>query len=321
MSVADRGREAPELDAVRVFLEEFQGRICTSLEAHEAKFRFSNERVDRGSGGVSFPRVLRGGDVFEQAAVNFSHTRGAKLPAAATQRRPEIEGLSYEAVSVSLIVHPRNPFVPTSHANFRFFNAVRPEDGSPVAWWFGGGFDLTPYYGFEEDAIHWHKTARDALAPWGEDLYPRFKAACDAYFFLPHRDEARGIGGIFFDDFDRGGFEAAFGVVRSAADAYLEAYLPIVRRRFETPYGERQRQFQLWRRGRYVEFNLLYDRGTRFGLQAGGRTESILASLPPEVHWHYDWSPQPGSPEAALADKFLPPRDWVAGSDGGRDRV
>jgi coproporphyrinogen III oxidase len=254
--------------------------------------------------------VLTGGPHIEQAAVNFSHTAGAALPAAASVRHPELAGAAYEAVSVSLIVHPRNPYAPTSHCNVRCF-AASPAEGEPV-WWFGGGFDLTPYYGFQEDAIHWHRTARDLCAPHGASVHARLKEACDAYFVLPHRGEARGIGGLFFDDWSEGGFDASFALLRSVGDGYLDAYLPILERRKSTPFGERERDFQLYRRGRYVEFNLAYDRGTRFGLQAGGRIESILASLPPVVHWRYDWQPEPGTPEAALYTDFLPPRDWLA---------
>lgn len=314
----DSRRQAePDRERVADWIEGLQDRICQRLEAEDGRARFSDDELDRGQRGRSRPRVLRDGPVLEQAAVSFSHTRGAEMPEAATLRRPELSGRSYEAISVSLIVHPRNPYAPTSHANFRFFSAGEPGEAEPQVWWFGGGFDLTPYYGFEEDAVHWHRTARAALRAGGPELYPRFKAACDAYFFLPHRGEARGIGGIFFDDFDEGGFEAAFAVVRAAGEAYLEAYLPILRRRKNTPYAERERNFQLYRRGRYVEFNLLYDRGTRFGLQAGGRTESILASLPPVVHWHYGFEPEPGSPEARLPEDYLRPREWLNGIEGG----
>ena len=231
------------------------------------------------------------------------------MPAAASARRPELAGRSFAALGVSLIVHPRNPYAPTSHANLRFFLAAR--DGVEPIWWFGGGFDLTPYYGFEEDAVHWHRTARTACEPFGQDLYPRFKKWCDEYFFLKHRNEPRGIGGLFFDDFDEGGFEHSFGFVRSVGDHYLRAYLPLLSRRKHSPYEERERQFQLYRRGRYVEFNLVYDRGTRFGLESGGRIESILVSLPPLVRWQYDWQPEPDSEEARLYEVFLQPRDWA----------
>jgi coproporphyrinogen III oxidase len=233
--------------------------------------------------------VLEDGPVIEKAAVNFTHARGDRLPSAATERRPELAGAAFQAVSLSLIVHPRNPYAPTSHANLRLFSA-EPPSGNAV-WWFGGGFDLTPYYGFDEDAVHWHQVARDACRPLGGDAYARLKRACDEYFFLPHRREPRGIGGLFFDDLAEGGYERCFEFVRSVGDHYLGAYRPILARRKETPYGERERDFQLYRRGRYVEFNLVYDRGTRYGLQSGRRIESVLASLPPAVHWRYDWQP------------------------------
>ncbi len=302
--------DRPDVSAVRSYLLELQDRVCAALEQADGEACFDRRELPGERGGHARPRVLSDGPVIEQAAVNFSHTVGADLPAAASVRHPELAGASYEAVSVSLIVHPRNPYAPTSHANVRLF-AAEPPEAEPV-WWFGGGFDLTPYYGFEEDAVHWHRTAREACAPHGGDVHARLKAACDAYFVLPHRDEARGIGGVFFDDWTEGGFDASFALLRAIGDAYLAAYLPILERRRDTTYGERERAFQLYRRGRYVEFNLVYDRGTRFGLQAGGRTESILASLPPAAHWRYDWQPEPGSPEAKLYTDFLPPRDWLA---------
>jgi len=295
---------------VRLQLEALQERICAALARLDGGPGFRADSLSRPGGGVSRPRVLEDGAVFEKAAVHFTHTQGQRLPAAATERRPELAGRRYEALSVSLIVHPRNPYVPTSHANFRFFEASDETSGD-VAWWFGGGFDCTPYYGFAEDARHWHRAARAAFDVDPARPYARFKAQCDDYFFLPHRDEPRGIGGIFFDDFDEGGFDAAFALWKSAGDAYLPAYVPIVERRRDTPYGERERAFQLYRRGRYVEFNLLQDRGTRFGLEAGARTESVLASLPPLVAWRYDWRPEPGSPEAVLHTDFLRPRDWA----------
>ncbi|HPG28606.1 MAG TPA: oxygen-dependent coproporphyrinogen oxidase [Myxococcota bacterium] len=302
--------ETPDRRAVRDFLESTQAGICAALEALDGEARFRGEEIARPGGGVSRPRVLEDGPLIEKAAVNFTHTEGAEMPGAATQRRPELAGRRYEAISVSLIVHPRNPWVPTCHANYRFFLADDPAGGAPV-WWFGGGFDLTPYYGFEEDAIHWHRTARAACEVHSPELYPRFKAQCDAYFFLPHRNEPRGIGGIFYDDFDEGGFARAFALWRATAEAFLAAYRPIVERRRDLVWGEREREFQLYRRGRYVEFNLLQDRGTRFGLQAGARTESVLASLPPRVAWRYDWSPEPGTAEARLHEVFLRPRDWA----------
>jgi coproporphyrinogen III oxidase len=300
----------PRIGPVRAQLEALQDEICQALEREDGGARFRREERVRDAGGLSRPRVLEGGRALEKAAVNFSHTVGAALPPAATARRPELAGRAYEAVSVSLIVHPANPYAPTCHANFRCFEA-----GEGV-WWFGGGFDLTPFYGFEEDCRHWHRTARDAVAPFGADLYPRFKRACDEYFQLPHRGEPRGIGGLFYDDFDEGGFERCFALHRSVGEAWLAAYLPILRRRKDLPFGEGEREFQLYRRGRYAEFNLIYDRGTRFGLQAGGRAESILASLPPLVRWRYDWRPAPGSPEARLTDEFLRPRDWIGIGDG-----
>jgi coproporphyrinogen III oxidase len=296
-----------EIAPVRAFLLELQDRICAGLEAEETgAARFREERFEA-PGGLARPRVLEGGEVIEKSAVHFSHTLGKELPAAASARRPELAGRRYEAVSVSLIVHPRNPYAPTSHMNVRCFLAGADE---PI-WWFGGGFDLTPYYGFEEDAVHWHRTARAACEPLGPDAWPRFKKACDEYFYLPHRGEPRGVGGIFFDDLDAGGFERCFAFLRSVGEHYALGYLPILRRRKATPYGSREREFQLYRRGRYAEFNLVYDRGTRFGLQSGGRVESILASMPPLAAWRYDWRPEPGTPEARLYEVFLRPRDWL----------
>ena len=304
--------ERPAVAPVLAYLQDLQDRICAALEAAEpGAARFREQRLPTPTGGLARPRVLEGGETIEKSAVHFSHTRGQQLPAAATERRPELAGRAYEAVSVSLIVHPRNPYAPTSHMNVRFFVAGS-ETSEPV-WWFGGGFDLTPYYGFEEDCVHWHRTARDACAPLGPEAWPRFKKWCDDYFFLPHRGEPRGIGGIFFDDLSEGGFSRCFSFLRSVGDHYVPAYLPIVERRKATPYGEREREFQLYRRGRYAEFNLVYDRGTRFGLQSGGRVESILASMPPLASWRYDWRPEASTPEARLVDVFLQPRDWLAG--------
>jgi coproporphyrinogen III oxidase len=254
--------------------------------------------------------VIADGGVFEKGGVNFSHVTGAALPPSASAQRPELGGRSYQAMGVSLVVHPHNPHVPTSHANVRFFVAEKP--GEEPVWWFGGGFDLTPYYPVEEDCRHWHRVASEACAPFGEEVYPRFKAWCDDYFYLKHRGEARGIGGLFFDDLNEWGFDSCFAFMRAVGDAYLDAYLPIVERRKETAFGDRERQFQLYRRGRYVEFNLVYDRGTLFGLQSDGRTEAILMSLPPLVRWEYDYHPEPGTPEARLTEEFLPPRDWLA---------
>ena len=296
---------APDLPAVRGYLQQLQEKLCAALEAEDGRARFGNDAWARPEGGGGSSRVLTDGTVFEKAGVGFSHVTGAALPPSASAHRPELAGKPWEAMGVSLVLHPANPFAPTSHANVRFFSAGD-------SWWFGGGFDLTPYYGFEEDAVHWHQTAHRAVTPFGQHLYPRFKQQCDDYFFLKHRKEARGIGGLFFDDFNELGFAQSFGLLRAVGDAFLPAYLPIVTRRKATPYSERQRQFQLYRRGRYVEFNLVWDRGTLFGLQSGGRTESILMSLPPLVRWDYNWSPEPGSAEARLYEVFLKPRNWLA---------
>ncbi len=295
---------------VRDYLLALQDRITGALEADDGAAKFREDVFPGEHGGFARPRVLSDGPVLERAAVNFSHTVGQRLPAAATARRPELAGGSFEAASISLIVHPRNPYAPTSHANFRFFIADR-EAGEAV-WWFGGGFDLTPYYGFDEDAIHWHKTAKAACDRFGADLHPRFKRACDEYFYLKHRAEPRGIGGLFFDDLAEADFGETFAFVQSVADSYLPAYLPILAARKGHPFGERERAFQLYRRGRYVEFNLVYDRGTLFGLQSGARVESVLASLPPLVAWRYDWTAEPGSPEAKLHERYLVPRDWAS---------
>ena len=265
------------------------------------------ERGQNEGGGRS--RVLAHGVVFEQAGINFSHVHGDALPASATAKRAQLHGCSYEALGVSVVMHPQNPYVPTSHCNIRFIVATRAHR-KPL-WWFGGGFDLTPFYGFEEDVRQWHRTARDACAPFGSEVYPRYKSWCDEYFYLNHRGEPRGVGGLFFDDLHEWGFERCLDFTLGVGKHYVLAYQPIVRRRMDLPYGERERQFQLYRRGRYVEFNLIYDRGTLFGLQSGGRTESILMSLPPAVRWQYDWKPEPGSPEAELYEVFLKPRDWV----------
>jgi coproporphyrinogen III oxidase len=253
--------------------------------------------------------VIANGAVFEKGGVNFSHVHGDRLPPSATAARPELAGRAFEAMGVSLVVHPENPYVPTSHANVRFF--VAEKAGEAPVWWFGGGYDLTPYYPFAEDCGHWHRTAKAACEPFGGEIYPRFKAWCDDYFFLKHRNETRGVGGLFFDDFSELGFERSFAFLRAVGDSYTRAYLPIVARRKGLAWGERERDFQLYRRGRYVEFNLVYDRGTLFGLQTGGRTESILMSLPPLARWAYDWHPEPGTPEADLYDNYLAPRDWL----------
>jgi coproporphyrinogen III oxidase len=299
----------PDLAAVRAYLLGLQDAICSALESEDGTGRFQTDEWTRAEGGGGRTRILAEGGVFEKAGVAFSHVRGTKLPPSATAHRPELAGKAWEAVGVSLVIHPRNPHVPTSHANVRFF--VAGADTANPVWWFGGGFDLTPYYGREEDAAHWHRTAREAVTPFGPELYPRFKRWCDDYFFLKHRAEPRGVGGLFFDDFHELGFERSFALLRAVGDAYLPAYRPIVARRKATPYGDRERQFQLYRRGRYVEFNLVWDRGTLFGLQSGGRTESILMSLPPLVRWDYDWHPEPGSAEARLYDVFLRPQDWA----------
>ncbi len=302
--------QRPDPGAVERFLAGLQDRVCEAFESAEPRARFREDRAEAAAGGLARTRVLEEGEVLERAAVNFTHARGERLPAAASERHPEAAGAPFEAVSLSLIVHPRNPYAPTSHMNLRFFQTRGSQ--TTQAWWFGGGFDLTPCYGFAEDARHWHRVARDACAPLGPEAHPRFKKQCDEYFYLPHRREARGIGGLFFDDLDAGGFERCFGFVRSVGDHYLPAYLPILERRKSTPFGEREREFQLWRRGRYVEFNLVCDRGTRYGLESGRRIESVLASLPPRVRWRYDFQPEPGSPEARLAQDFLQPRDWLA---------
>ena len=299
----------PDAEAVRLFLMELQDEICAALENEDGRERFRRDVLEGERGGLARPRLLEDGEHIERSGVNFSHARGEAMPAAATERRPELAGRAYEALSLSLIVHPRNPYAPTSHMNVRFFQATK--EGEEPVWWFGGGFDLTPYYGFEEDARHWHETAREACAPFGENVYPEYKEWCDRYFFLKHRQEPRGIGGLFFDDLDEGGFDRSFALWKSIGAHYLPAYVPLLARRKDTPYGERERDFQLYRRGRYVEFNLIWDRGTLFGLQAGGRTESILASMPPLVSWRYDWHPEPGTPEAKLYEEFLRPRDWL----------
>jgi coproporphyrinogen III oxidase len=288
---------------------ELQDRVCAALESEDGEARFEEQRFEGTGGALARPRVLDDGAHLERAAAHFTHSRGPRLPSAATERRPELEGRSFQALAVSVIVHPRNPYVPTSHMNVRFFVAG-PEDESAV-FWFGGGFDLTPCYGFDEDAVHWHRNARAACAPFGPELYPRLKQACDEYFYLPHRNEPRGIGGLFFDDLDEGGFARAFALTRSVGDHYLEGYLPILRRRRDQPYTEREREFQLYRRGRYAEFNLAIDRGTRYGMQSSRRIESVLASMPPLVAWRYDWRPEPGTPEARLYERFLQPRDWL----------
>lgn len=299
-----------KVNEVEIYLKGLQDTICNALEELETRGKFKEDTWDRETGGGGRTRVLADGDVFEQAGVNFSHVFGDALPPSASAHRPELAGASFQALGVSLVIHPVNPYVPTTHMNVRFFIAER--EGMEPVWWFGGGFDLTPYYGFEEDCIHWHQQAKKACEPFGDDLYPRFKHWCDEYFYLKHRKEARGVGGIFFDDFNEGDFEHALEFTKSVGNHFLPAYTPIVKKRHEHAYDVQQKAFQLYRRGRYVEFNLVYDRGTLFGLQSGGRTESILMSLPPQVIYRYDWQPNPGSAEAQLYTEFLPARDWLA---------
>ena len=307
---------AVDLPAVERYLHALQDRLCVAFERFETPRTFTRDRWQRepgsalGAGGGD-TRILEGGAVFERAGIAFSDVSGSRLPPSATQARPELAGRSYRAMGVSLVIHPRNPHVPTSHANVRFFLAEKP--GEEPVWWFGGGFDLTPYYGYDDDARHWHVTAKAACAPFGEAVHPKLKQWCDDYFFLKHRNEPRGIGGLFFDDWHADGFERSFALMQRVGDHFLPAYLPLVERRKDCTYGERERQWQLYRRGRYVEFNLVWDRGTLFGLQSGGRTESILMSMPPAVEWRYDWTPEPGTPEASLYTNYLRPRDWLAG--------
>jgi coproporphyrinogen III oxidase len=297
------------IDDVRAFLRGLQDRICARLEAADGAAHFAEDAWQRAEGGGGRSRVLKQGAVFEQAGVGFSEVSGARLPPSASAQRPAIAGRAWTALGVSLVLHPRNPYVPTTHMNVRYFEARAANE--PTVWWFGGGFDLTPFYPFDEDVVHWHTVARDLCAPYGADVYPRYKRWCDEYFFLKHRGETRGIGGLFYDDLDEGGFERCFAFTRAVGNGFLDAYLPIVTRRKDTPYTEREREFQLYRRGRYVEFNLVYDRGTLFGLQSGGRAESILMSLPPRVRFEYGYVPIPGSAEAQLAG-YLRPRDWLA---------
>jgi coproporphyrinogen III oxidase len=295
---------------VRQYLLDLQDAICAALEAEDGTATFHTDTWQRPEGGDGRSRVISDGAVLEKGGVNFSHVMGESLPPSATAARPELAGRSYQAMGVSLVIHPRNPYVPTSHANVRLF--VAEKEGEEPVWWFGGGYDLTPYYGNREDCVHWHEVARDACAPFGEDVYPRLKQWCDEYFFLKHRDEPRGVGGLFYDDLNEWDFDTCFAFMRSVGDSYLDAYRPIVARRKDDAYGERERDFQLYRRGRYVEFNLVYDRGTLFGLQSNGRTEAILMSLPPLVRWEYEYHPEPGSDEAELTDYYLKPRDWLA---------
>lgn len=299
----------PDKHAVKAYLMDLQDRICAALAAADGERTFVEDTWLREEGGGGRSRVLTDGAVFEKGGVNFSHVTGTHMPVSATAHRPELAGRSFEAMGVSLVMHPRNPYVPTSHANVRFFIAEK--EGEVPVWWFGGGYDLTPYYGFVDDCEHWHRVAAAACHPFGPEVYANYKRWCDEYFFLKHRNEPRGVGGLFFDDLNQPGFTDSFALMRAVGDSYVDAYVPIVKRRKDTGYGERERQFQLYRRGRYVEFNLVWDRGTLFGLQTGGRTESILMSLPPLVRWEYNWQPEPGTPESALYTDFLRPREWV----------
>ena len=306
---------AVDSSSVRNYLLGLQERITSALEQVEGPqgARFVRDAWAKGPQerlqGDGITKILEGGRIWERAGCGFSHVRGPQLPPSATQHRPELAGAPFEAMGVSLVMHPNNPYIPTTHANVRFFIAEK--EGAAPIWWFGGGFDLTPYYGFEEDCNHWHQQCLNACQPFGEGVYPKFKTWCDDYFFLKHRNEARGIGGLFFDDLNEQSFEYSFGLMQSIGNHFIKAYAPIVEKRKDTPFGEREKAFQRYRRGRYVEFNLVYDRGTLFGLQTGGRTESILMSLPPEVTWEYNWHPEPGTEEARLYTDFLPARDWI----------
>ncbi len=297
------------IEVVKEYLLKLQDTICDTLSEEDGKQTFIEDAWEREQGGGGRTRVLTNGAVFEQAGVNFSHVYGNKLPASATAARPELEGRDFQAVGVSLVIHPHNPHIPTSHANVRFFIAEK-ENAEPV-WWFGGGFDLTPYYPVKEDVVHWHKTAKAACDPFGDTVYDKYKKWCDDYFYLKHRDETRGVGGLFFDDLNEWGFEKSFEFMRSVGNSYVSAYRPIVNKNKIKAYNDAERDFQLYRRGRYVEYNLVYDRGTLFGLQTGGRTESILMSLPPLVKWKYNWQPQAGSKEADLYDNYLKPQKWL----------
>ncbi|MDH5359209.1 MAG: oxygen-dependent coproporphyrinogen oxidase [Gammaproteobacteria bacterium] len=299
----------PDIEAVKEYLLGLQDSICQQLEEEDGAASFVEDNWTREQGGGGRTRVLTDGKVFEQGGVNFSHVHGTQMPLSATAHRPELQGRSFQAMGVSLVIHPHNPYVPTSHANVRFFIAEK--EGEDPVWWFGGGFDLTPYYANRDDVNEWHKTAKSACDPFGTDSYNKYKKWCDDYFYLKHRDETRGVGGLFFDDLNEMGFDQSFAFMQSVGDHYIKAYRPIVNRRKENEYGERERDFQLYRRGRYVEFNLVYDRGTLFGLQTGGRTESILMSLPPLVKWRYNWSPEPGSAESDLYENYLMPQDWL----------
>ncbi|HHQ4912501.1 oxygen-dependent coproporphyrinogen oxidase [Aeromonas veronii] len=299
----------PDVAQVKAFLLQLQDEICRGLEQADGSGHFVEDAWSREGGGGGRTRVLCHGAVIEQGGVNFSHVYGDAMPASATAHRPELAGRKFEAMGVSLVIHPHNPYVPTSHANVRFFIAEK--EGEDPIWWFGGGFDLTPFYPFAEDVQHWHQVSHDICQPFGDEIYPEFKSWCDRYFFLKHRNETRGVGGLFFDDLNRWPFADCFAFMQAVGRGYLDAYLPIIERRKALPYGEREREFQLYRRGRYVEFNLVYDRGTLFGLQTGGRTESILMSMPPLARWEYDWQPEAGTPEALLYTDYLTPREWL----------
>ena len=306
----------PDIKAVKNYLLSLQNSICDQLSEEDGGATFEDDIWERepnpekpGMTGDGRTRLLVDGNIIEQGGVNFSHVFGEKMPASATAHRPELAGRSFQALGVSLVIHPKNPYIPTSHANVRFFIAEK--EGEDPVWWFGGGYDLTPYYGFNDDCINWHKTAKEACSPFGSNVYARFKNWCDEYFYLKHRDEQRGIGGLFFDDLNEWGFEKSFEFLKSVGDSYIKAYRPIMAKRKSTEYGDSERDFQLYRRGRYVEYNLVYDRGTLFGLQSGGRTESILMSMPPLVKWKYNYKPEKGSEEAKLYDYFLKPRSWV----------
>jgi coproporphyrinogen III oxidase len=299
-----------QIEQVKAYLLELQAGICDALAAEDGRGSFLVDEWHRPEGGGGISRVLSDGAVFEKAGVNFSHVTGQNLPPSASAARPELAGRSFQAMGVSLVIHPHNPHIPTSHANVRMF--VAEKDGEEPVWWFGGGYDLTPYYGNQDDCVSWHRVAAEACAPFGEDVYPRYKAWCDEYFYLRHRNEPRGVGGLFFDDLNSWGFDTSFAFLRAVGDSFIPAYRPIVQRRKNDEYSDRERQFQLYRRGRYVEFNLVFDRGTLFGLQSGGRTEAILMSLPPLVRWEYDFQPEPGTPEFELTDFYLQSRDWLA---------
>ncbi|MFT5788423.1 MAG: coproporphyrinogen III oxidase [Shewanella sp.] len=300
----------PDSAVVKAFLLDLQTRICNGLQALDGSAQFVEDSWKREEGGGGQSRVLTAGAVFEQAGVNFSHVTGASMPASATAHRPELAGRSFEAMGVSLVIHPKNPHIPTTHANVRFFIAHK--EGTDPVWWFGGGFDLTPYYPYLEDVVEWHQNAKSLCEPFGDEVYPKYKQWCDEYFWLPHRNETRGVGGLFFDDLNKEGFDKSFAFMQAVGNGFITAYAPIVERRKDIEYGEHERQFQLYRRGRYVEFNLVYDRGTLFGLQTGGRTESILMSMPPLVRWEYAYTPEAGSREATLYSDFLKPREWLS---------